>query len=411
MYKTLLILCLYVLLAGCGTVHTVTGGYSQFGCAPIDPNIVNNYPQTLPIEPVLPVSVDNSKFLPSVGDQGQLGSCTGWGYGYYMRTALAKMQWGLDITDSHNIASPAFLYRISIETLNKTPGTGINAKDSHDMLVRYGCNSMLETPYKWDDYNNWNMQMVDNNRFMIDSYRSVDWNNPVDMKSYLSLGYCLSTSLMLYDDFCNYTTGVYKGSGKWWYADSFNVACHALCIVGYNDNLKAYKIVNSWGPGWGDHGYIWIDYTTFGKMCNVVFVSSCYSPSIPEPIKYGGFGPVLATTTQAYQYKAKNGWQILYIDLGLNQPVLMNSMKLLTSEGNFYSQNYGLWFHRGIIYYYKDNGVQFAGGTQTLELLVIDILGKTYDLKVPFNLIGSVPQIGTKSLTKVNGMNRRVINR
>ena len=219
MYKTLLILCLYVLLAGCGTVHTVTGGYSQFGCAPIDPNIVNNYPQTLPIEPVLPVSVDNSKFLPSVGDQGQLGSCTGWGYGYYMRTALAKMQWGLDITDSHNIASPAFLYRISIETLNKTPGTGINAKDSHDMLVRYGCNSMLETPYKWDDYNNWNMQMVDNNRFMIDSYRSVDWNNPVDMKSYLSLGYCLSTSLMLYDDFCNYTTGVYKGSGKWWYAE------------------------------------------------------------------------------------------------------------------------------------------------------------------------------------------------
>ena len=41
---------------------------------------------------------------------------------------------------------------------------------------------------------------------------------------------------------------------------------HANVAVGYDDNLKigAYKgallVRNSWGTGWGDHGYAWMSY-------------------------------------------------------------------------------------------------------------------------------------------------------
>jgi C1A family cysteine protease len=35
---------------------------------------------------------------------------------------------------------------------------------------------------------------------------------------------------------------------------------HAVAICGYDDAKHAYKVVNSWGTGWGDAGYSWIDY-------------------------------------------------------------------------------------------------------------------------------------------------------
>ena len=30
---------------------------------------------------------------------------------------------------------------------------------------------------------------------------------------------------------------------------------HAVVVVGYDDKLKRIKFVNSWGTGWGDHGF------------------------------------------------------------------------------------------------------------------------------------------------------------
>ncbi|MBM3332831.1 C1 family peptidase, partial [candidate division WOR-3 bacterium] len=41
---------------------------------------------------------------------------------------------------------------------------------------------------------------------------------------------------------------------------------HALCIVGYDDNKMtadgpgAFRLVNSWGEGWGNKGYCWMSY-------------------------------------------------------------------------------------------------------------------------------------------------------
>ncbi len=35
---------------------------------------------------------------------------------------------------------------------------------------------------------------------------------------------------------------------------------HAITIVGWDDNKKAYLVKNSWGPNWGDKGYIWVEY-------------------------------------------------------------------------------------------------------------------------------------------------------
>ncbi len=40
---------------------------------------------------------------------------------------------------------------------------------------------------------------------------------------------------------------------------------HAMAIVGYDDRKQAFRLINSWGQGWGDHGYGWISYAVFLK--------------------------------------------------------------------------------------------------------------------------------------------------
>jgi cathepsin L len=35
---------------------------------------------------------------------------------------------------------------------------------------------------------------------------------------------------------------------------------HAITIVGWDDKKNAYLVKNSWGPQWGDDGYVWVEY-------------------------------------------------------------------------------------------------------------------------------------------------------
>jgi len=67
-------------------------------------------------------------------------------------------------------------------------------------------------------------------------------------------------AFMVYDDFYGYHKGCYSHPG---YTEDAN---HAVVITGWNDTLcngiGAWRVKNSWGPGWGDDGYFWIQYNT-----------------------------------------------------------------------------------------------------------------------------------------------------
>jgi hypothetical protein len=49
---------------------------------------------------------------------------------------------------------------------------------------------------------------------------------------------------------------------------------HAVTITGYDDAKNAYKVISSWGTGWGDNGSSWIDYdllpTVSGMYCYII---------------------------------------------------------------------------------------------------------------------------------------------
>ena len=49
---------------------------------------------------------------------------------------------------------------------------------------------------------------------------------------------------------------------------------HAVCVIGYDDKKYggAFEIMNSWGEEWGNGGFTWISYETFGKWVDEAWV-------------------------------------------------------------------------------------------------------------------------------------------
>ena len=65
-----------------------SSGYHTLGAIP---NLSAPRPPAMTfIAGALPASVDLSQYNPPVGDQGQVGSCTAWASGYYLRGWYAK---------------------------------------------------------------------------------------------------------------------------------------------------------------------------------------------------------------------------------------------------------------------------------------------------------------------------------
>lgn len=222
-----------------------------------------NVLQNLVIPPTLPNSFDLSGFLPPIGNQGTQPSCVSWAVTYYMKSLQERINATLPY-DEVTIMSPAYTYnQISMGNC-----TGTSIEQTLDVLKNSGACSFADFLY---NESNCSLQpstsinqLAETNK--ISDYKYLSGNNMVsEMKALLTQ----QTPIII---------GAYltKKFGK---VDSFGVhayrehaveygtgACHAMLVVGYSDAYNAFKVVNSWGSGWGDGGFVWIDYKAFDNV-------------------------------------------------------------------------------------------------------------------------------------------------
>ncbi len=95
-------------------------------------------------------------------------------------------------------------------------------------------------------------------------YRAVSWDfvspkwvqpSVASLKRALAQHGPLSVGVNAYARFQYYTGGVFQYDHAW------RSCCnHEVALVGWDDKKGAWLIRNSWGPNWGDHGYMWIKY-------------------------------------------------------------------------------------------------------------------------------------------------------
>lgn len=146
-------------------------------------------------------------------------------------------------------------------------------------------------------------------------------------------------------------------------------AQHGVAIVGYDDALGAIKIQNSFGPDWGESGFMWMSYATFESIYLAGTIA--FAPATPlEP----GTGIVAA---------ADAGWQ--WIDTRddaaasprvhlvfastLAEPLRLHDITLTTPDGRKLVHDYGGHvFRRGHHYLTRHDGRQFEAGTYGVRL-------------------------------------------
>ena len=209
--------------------------------------------------------VDLTNEMPPVGDQGQSGSCASFAIAYYHRTQLEYHERHWSLTDPHHQFSPAFCY-------NQVNGGGDNGSrfdDNMPLICEQGVASLADCPYNAGDRTSWPSESAYSHAI---PFRTKDWAwfHTYDtialnmIKQLLANGStaCLSISVWPNFDHIEQHDYVYCASDR----EGVKRGDHLVTFVGYNDTLTthdgtgAFRMVNSWGPGWGQAGYFWMSY-------------------------------------------------------------------------------------------------------------------------------------------------------
>jgi C1A family cysteine protease len=125
---------------------------------------------------------------------------------------------------------------------------------------------------------------------VITGYHSI--TDTTQMKQWLSTQGPLVTCFSVYQDFYNYSSGVYH------YVSGSLAGGHCVCIIGYDDNQQCWFAKNSWGTGWGEKGFFQIAYGSCGIDAEMWAIEGAYSDKVILPEEAIG-APALANISDS----------------------------------------------------------------------------------------------------------------
>ena len=347
-----------------------------FGADTPDPAVVAARPQA--INPYaantsaqLPTSFDLSEFMPAIGNQGQLGSCTAWAAGYAAAsyTANRQFEWGTDSL-SHQ-ASPGYLYGKLLEEDGYQCGSGTSIATAMDLLVQGGCSSFATVGYT-DTACIDNAADSDAANFRIGSFNRVVETDRHAIRGELSSGRPVVFGANIYDDF-SYHAGsdVYTGSGVLMDQGSVHAA-HAMTLVGYDDARGAYRVMNSWSTQWGDDGFMWMAYETFEATTFEAYSIEPSGEREPPDTEDASDERPNGYLDEAYQFAdadPETREEVVYLVFyyHFDSPVLVLDVTVTDPDGNQAVQEYNTWYQDGYVYFVQDVAQQWQPGVYTLN--------------------------------------------
>jgi C1A family cysteine protease len=215
----------------------------------------------------MPPEYDISSFLPPVGSQGKQGSCVAWATGYYLKGFQENYEDYLNGNQNSNYRfSPAYIYN-QIKISDCFAGSVIQT--ALDTITSQGVAEWNLMPYDQSDCetqpNDLQKTLAASNR--IERYFYLDETQVFEQtKASLLMDQPVVIAVTIDRSYfgARDENGIYVYR-KFKSADGG----HAMLVVGYSDEMNAFKVVNSWGRGWGNEGFVWIDYKAFQEASDV----------------------------------------------------------------------------------------------------------------------------------------------
>jgi len=248
----------------------------HMGLVPSDPAEVKGLPAAPVYTDYIPARVDLSRLVPPVGDQGGVGSCTAWSVGYAARAMYVAWLEGRDVSKPENVPSPEFIYA----STNLKPGDCEGGSTIVRVMsfLKNGAPSMADAPYS--DGKMLSAKCVRPSAqesalkrdFFTDTPSSIDLSTVDQAKAELTQGHPVVIGVQVSRSFMRLPAGVaYEGEWKGYYSKKFKESVpkpqqlggHAITLIGFDDDRQAFKLVNSWGPKWGDRGFGWLSYRAY----------------------------------------------------------------------------------------------------------------------------------------------------
>ena len=249
---------------------------------------------------------------------------------------------------------PNFVYALIKSYDDNWCQEGSSMFDAIGVLVDYGCKPMFFDPWlscnSTTSISKFAMTAASiysvNDAFILDMERS----DIVDvMKSALNDKRLVAIGAQLTESFQSGTTVQY---GSWSPSGNEPVTGgHAMVIVGYDDykNGGSFEVMNSWGPNFGDKGFVWIKYADAKK-----YIDEAYVLDIDGFSKSNcGFGDC-ANSVSRYKYSSGNAYEGLIIN---NYPDVYGSY--FYTSGNFYVGEFAKGKKHGYGVFYENTSDQF----------------------------------------------------
>jgi hypothetical protein len=219
---------------------------------------------TIVTEPPRPTTGTMVKPMPPVLDQGSEGSCIAFSVGYAARSVEYY-----NATGTLTTFSPEHLY--NQVKFSEDCYVGAAMQPALEYIMNHGILPFASMPYS--STNGCNLyptalQATEALNYKIAGYYKMYTLDSAMIKGMIRMNKPVIISIAVDNSFIN------AGPGFIWKTLTSGFLGHSVVICGYDDAKKAYKIMNSWGTGWGDAGYTYIDYDFFttrtGTYCYAI---------------------------------------------------------------------------------------------------------------------------------------------
>lgn len=238
-----------------------------------------------------------SLVTPPVQNQMDEGACSAFtvalvrSINWYYKTAANSY------SQSVNIFSPEYIYNQAKAGADCYSGSSITG--NLNLVYNQGVCRWSVMPQVNQDCSTQpdSTQRTDAADYKIANYSKFISSDIVALKQALLTNRAIALPIAIDNAFLNCTTGFIWGPNT----ISDGQAPHSVTLIGWDDTKNAFKIQNSFGTGWGDSGFGWIDYELFtGAYTKIGY--NCYGNLVEvtlntAPIADAGFDQSVAGTT------------------------------------------------------------------------------------------------------------------